>query len=267
MNTPNPNIRINVDPANPGQFFACCGLLELAHRRWPGTEGWFEQRQFCLAGDGTPDQLLDALADCHMTDTMTDAQHTRFKEITAMSVKNRKAIPGVEDEAKTLDKLLREAHIVFGSPFSITLDWFLPGSDWVLRQYIEPSAIWSTVTPVILPGYDDPDHLHRKLNNCQDADTQKRYLAKLDARIDALLRKAFVQAGYATELVQQLELDWRGGGFRAGVELASRYLPPENLNNSPRYHVKVRFPSAVQGPIAVGGGRFRGMGLFATHPE
>ena len=47
-----------------------------------------------------------------------------FKEITAMSVKERKAIPGVEDESKALDKLLREASIVFGTPFSITLDWF-----------------------------------------------------------------------------------------------------------------------------------------------
>ena len=143
----------------------------------------------------------------------------------------------------------------------------LPGSDWVLRQYIEKSRTWSTVTPVILPGYDDPDHLRRKLKNGVDAETQKRYLEKLDARIDALLRKAFVQAGYAAELVQQLELDWRGGGFRAGVEMASRYLPPENLNNSPRYHVKVRFPSTLPGPIAVGGGRFRGFGLFAIHPE
>ncbi|TWW08183.1 hypothetical protein E3A20_26890, partial [Planctomyces bekefii] len=23
---------VNVDPTNPGQFFACCGLLELADR-------------------------------------------------------------------------------------------------------------------------------------------------------------------------------------------------------------------------------------------
>ncbi len=121
---PTPSIRINVDPANPGQFFACCGLLELADRLWPGAEGWFEERQFCMASDDTLDQLLDALADCHMTNTMTDAQHARFIEITAMSVKERKAILGVEEESKALDKLLREAHIVFGAPFNITLDWF-----------------------------------------------------------------------------------------------------------------------------------------------
>ena len=90
----------------------------------------------------------------------------------------------------------------------------LPGSDWVLRQYVEESTAWSTVTPVILPGYDDPDHLRRKLKSGLDADTQKRYLAKLDARVDALLRKSFVQAGYSHELVRQLELDWQATGFR-----------------------------------------------------
>lgn len=143
----------------------------------------------------------------------------------------------------------------------------LPGSDWVLRQYVEESRTWTTVTPVILPGYDDPDHLRRKLKNCRDAETQKRYLARLDARMDELLRKAFRHAGYASELINQAELDWRDVGFRPGVELASRYLPPENLNNAPRIHVRVRFPSAIRGPLAVGSGRFRGFGLFVGNND
>jgi CRISPR-associated protein Csb3 len=42
------NIQIPVDLTNPGQFFACCGLLELADRLWPGAEGWFEPTQFCI---------------------------------------------------------------------------------------------------------------------------------------------------------------------------------------------------------------------------
>ena len=121
---PAPSIRINADPTNPGQFFACCGLLELANRLWPGAEGWFEEQEFCIACEGSLSNVLDALADCRMTNTMTEAQHARFKEITGMSVKVRKSIPGVEDECKALDKLLREANIVFGDPLHITLDWF-----------------------------------------------------------------------------------------------------------------------------------------------
>jgi len=48
MNNPKPNITIPVDLTNPGQFFACCGLLELASRLWPGAEGWFERQDFCI---------------------------------------------------------------------------------------------------------------------------------------------------------------------------------------------------------------------------
>jgi CRISPR-associated protein Csb3 len=52
------SIHINVDPANPGQFFACCGLLELADRLWQGAEGWFENGRFHIACNGTLQQVL-----------------------------------------------------------------------------------------------------------------------------------------------------------------------------------------------------------------
>jgi len=51
MSQSQPAIQIRVDVTNPGQFFACCGLLELADRLWPGAEGWFDQRQFLLRGN------------------------------------------------------------------------------------------------------------------------------------------------------------------------------------------------------------------------
>lgn len=59
---PEPSIRVNVDPTNPGQFFACCGLLELAERLWPGAEGWFEHGSFCIACAGNQAKLINALA-------------------------------------------------------------------------------------------------------------------------------------------------------------------------------------------------------------
>jgi CRISPR-associated protein Csx14 len=42
------SIRIRLDTANPGQFFACCGLLELADRLWRGAEGCFVDGSFWL---------------------------------------------------------------------------------------------------------------------------------------------------------------------------------------------------------------------------
>src|SRR5206468_3380955 len=84
---PKPSITVSVDPTNPGQFFACCGLLELADRLWPGAESWFEKGEFSIACEGALNKVLDALVDCHLTNTMTEAQHARFKEIAAMRVK------------------------------------------------------------------------------------------------------------------------------------------------------------------------------------
>ena len=60
---PQPSITINVDVTNPGQFFACCGLLELADRLWPGAEGWFgdDEREFRVACTGTLRKLIEKL--------------------------------------------------------------------------------------------------------------------------------------------------------------------------------------------------------------
>ena len=58
MTNPTPNITIPVDLTNPGQFFACCGLLELADRLWPGAEGWFGSGQFKLRFAGSISDLL-----------------------------------------------------------------------------------------------------------------------------------------------------------------------------------------------------------------
>jgi CRISPR-associated protein Csb3 len=120
-------IRIKVDPTNPGQFFACCGLLELADRLWHGAEAWFEKegRKFCISAKGTLNQVLDALVGSCLTNTMTEAQHALIDELSVMTVKQREKTPGLADEYKALGKLLREAPIVLRAPFDITLDWFV----------------------------------------------------------------------------------------------------------------------------------------------
>jgi hypothetical protein len=58
---PTPTIRVAVEPANPGQFLACCGLLELADRLGPEAEGWFTEGQFRIAGGIDLRTLLAAL--------------------------------------------------------------------------------------------------------------------------------------------------------------------------------------------------------------
>lgn len=50
---------IDVNPANPAEFLACCGLLELAHLQHPkGSLGWFKGRQFFLSCPTPIDTLI-----------------------------------------------------------------------------------------------------------------------------------------------------------------------------------------------------------------
>jgi CRISPR-associated protein Csx14 len=62
MKTPESSVRVDVDPTNPGQFFGCCGLLELAGRIWDGVEGWFEPRAFCISAGGGLADLVRILS-------------------------------------------------------------------------------------------------------------------------------------------------------------------------------------------------------------
>src|SRR5687768_461111 len=71
MKQSKPYIGIPVDLTNPGQFFACCGLLELADRIWPGAEGWFECDRFQLRFDPSFNVLVDTLRQFTVTNTMS----------------------------------------------------------------------------------------------------------------------------------------------------------------------------------------------------
>ncbi len=71
MSNPEPIIRVNVDLTNPGQFFACCGLFELADRLWSGAEvyGAFLETEFGLWADlqnGSLGQIIDAFVEANV---------------------------------------------------------------------------------------------------------------------------------------------------------------------------------------------------------
>ena len=61
-------IRVKVDVTNPGQFFASCGLLELASRiTEEGVEGWFEHDGFYLHGSLPVTSMMKTLSDISPT--------------------------------------------------------------------------------------------------------------------------------------------------------------------------------------------------------
>lgn len=137
-------------------------------------------------------------------------------------------------------------------------------SDRVLKRYISESFTWATVTPVVLPGHDDPGGLRNKLRDVTDSKEQKSLLERLMKRREALVRKALRHAGLGDELAFSAKIETREAGFIAGVENARRYAVPAHLAKSPRLHVKLTWSVKVAGPLCIGSGRFSGLGLFAS---
>ncbi len=104
MTNPEPSIRVAVDPTNPGQFFACCGLLELADRLWPGAEGWFENGEFRIAFSAETGTLRELLEAVHR------AELTLEGPLNSEGKKDIYSGPGF-----------------LGTPFDLTFDWWLDG--------------------------------------------------------------------------------------------------------------------------------------------
>lgn len=92
-----PTIVVKVDLANPGQFFACCGLLEAAHRLDPSAEGWFAGDRFCLQAAPGGQSLAGLLPTLGGAPLGSDD-------------------PSADDKATPLR---------LGEPFDLRLDWWL----------------------------------------------------------------------------------------------------------------------------------------------
>jgi CRISPR-associated protein Csb3 len=126
MSKPEAKVTIPLDLTNPGQFFACCGLLELADRLWPGAEGWFDGDTFNIRSDaGVLEDLMDAIRHCEIANTMTPAQLDRLEVLSKMPKKQREATEGAEEEKKLLESLRRELPIVLSGNITFRIDWFL----------------------------------------------------------------------------------------------------------------------------------------------
>lgn len=138
-----------------------------------------------------------------------------------------------------------------------------------VQNYFSEASEWASVTPVILPGYDDPRRDRAKLRKEGLTVAEKEaIIRRLDARTDTLLRKALRQAGVPEPLAATAQLDWRGVGFLPGVDLATEYAVPTQHRRYRRLHVRIVFPSVpFPGPLCIGGGRFLGLGLFAAVPD
>lgn len=110
--------------------------------------------------------------------------------------------------------------------------------DSVIRAYTKASTLWVSVTPVVLPGYDDGN----------------------PRKAERLLWRALRDAGISEVMVESLEFS-----KMPFVRVAARvgaYFVPRHFCGYGRWHVLLRLNQPVQGPLAIGLGRHMGLGLM-----
>jgi CRISPR-associated protein Csb2 len=119
------------------------------------------------------------------------------------------------------------------------LDLWRPQSRSVVTRYVRESQVWSSVTPVVLPGLDDGKQ----------------------SKAERLFLKAAAHALLPIEAIESVTL--RKAPFWPGAEHPRWYFAPDYLRAFPRWHARVRFRERIPGPLAIGAGRHVGLGLFA----
>lgn len=139
-----------------------------------------------------------------------------------------------------------------GNERGILLDLWRPGSREMIRRYVGESRSWCSVTPVILPGYDD-----------------FKAIAKVDSteptKAERLLLKSLSHAGIPLESTASVTL--RRAPFWLGSQHPRQYHRPDYLADQrrrPGWHVRIVFREPVRGPLAIGAGRHCGLGILAA---
>jgi CRISPR-associated protein Csx14 len=118
MSNATPTISIPVDLTNPGQFFACCGLFELADRLWPGAEAWFEGEVL--------QSTFQILASRHQSNPKVPL-YPNLRELLDFASTLRFDVGNAEGGAEDTDEGEDDASldpIVIDSPIRLVLDWW-----------------------------------------------------------------------------------------------------------------------------------------------
>jgi CRISPR-associated protein Csb3 len=167
MTTPEPTICINVDVTNPGQFFACCGLLELASRLDQNATAHFENGQFLITGD--VQTVLDCFFNCDVKVDM------------AAVIKSDDDASEADEKDAVNPHRGRTYPMTLGDPFNLRLDWW--NDEEAQRQKLKIWTAGQHVTDLLL-GYHKKqkrrgqtvltripsmrDHFAEAVNRCPD---------------------------------------------------------------------------------------------------
>ncbi len=129
-----------------------------------------------------------------------------------------------------------------GNERGVLLNLWRQNSRQMLARYVGEGRSWSSVTPVILPGFDDGKVV----------------------KAERLLLQSIRQAGLPVQAVMNITL--RKAPLFPGSQHPSQYFLPGYLRGKPGWHAHLEFEETIPGPLSIGAGRHVGLGIFA-HSE
>ena len=133
---------------------------------------------------------------------------------------------------------------------------------WVLEREIDPSPLhnlrdstwtrpstqWTSATPIVLDRH--PGDLDAR---------QPSRRRRAHARVLAAVESACVRIG----LPAPIEIEYGEAAYLFGSEPANRFRRRASADDRrPLVHVRLTFAEPVSGPVLLGAGRYRGLGLF-----
>jgi len=289
MTTSEPSFSVIVDVTNPGQFFACCGLLELANRLWPGVEGWFAQDESAFnilssERSASLEGLLKELRSCEIV-SLSKEEYKELKEIDAKRRRLRKEGQDLstqeKDRYQKLGSKSREGTLTIGGSFGILLDWWQTGNDdiivpktWAGRQEIHKIARAAQDALAYIPNpeelFDYGCILRKPKEYCiKEADFEKavepfyfdarRFAHALDTGFSLDVQDAEAIAYPAVELLSLIGLQRFRPRVPATEEKGSKWTFEYSVWKRP---LSVAVASAVASCAVSSGNRYRFQLLF-----
>lgn len=157
---------------------------------------------------------------------------------------------------------------------SLSLTLVLSKPDSTTNYYTQSSSRWSTVTPMVLPNHLASSKDRRRLRNPKlNDETRSNILAKLDRRIDTMIRNAITNAGISRTLANAALIKWNSHGFWPGASSAKHHTTTKHFEKHPKRHILIEWrdplgaPLQLSGPLTIGAGSHAGLGLFAPMPS
>ncbi len=134
--------------------------------------------------------------------------------------------------------------------------------DDMLRHYEAPARRWRTITPVALPE----SARRRRIEPARQREEAKAGVeraaehARAVAAVHTAIRHAGLRGAVIDVHVQREPFDARG-------HLAEAFAPETRFEKERLWHVEVALDAPIDGPVALGDGRFLGLGLMAPVPD